>query len=561
MNNLIYNDSMFTPGTNAAKTNPRLGIVVMDYVNKQLCRRIIDRNTFPSSSGMKILELINPGLIAGLSADGYELDGFDGLMLDPALYGTEFAPYSEELPAFETYEAVNGNGSADIVWPVSADLTYGYVLGEATLHFAEGAAAGREGTFQFVNEEEILAATETTDDTGTVVSNQPVSKMLTFTPADGGETESHPIPVTVHKRPLPIKIGNIEAEYGGEPFSRADIEVTAGGYLLESDLRQLPQIIESEQIHWVLTYEGGGEIPLSEVPPTNVVTRGTIALKAENVSESAIVRFPNYAYTIELGTWEIVPRTVTVVWNYIDGSWQASIGNVVPGDEVYPVMSAEGLTLGGAKADCYQVAEEDLNPPDYVPVTPSAPAQMPQKEPAVMPFTDIAASHYAKDAIQWAWENGYCDGVSAAEFAPDQGLSRAMLVTILWRMAEQPHEISSGFRDVPDGKWYSEAIAWAASLDLVSGAAPGLFVPDAPITREQLAVILWRYAGSPKASAALSAYSDGGQVSAYAREAMAWAVEAGILTGANGRLMPKAGATRAQAVLMLQRFDARMREH
>ena len=126
----------------------------------------------------------------------------------------------------------------------------------------------------------------------------------------------------------------------------------------------------------------------------------------------------------------------------------------------------------------YQVAEEDLNPPDYVPVTPSAPAQMPQKEPAVMPFTDIAASHYAKDAIQWAWENGYCDGVPAPEFAPDQGLSSAMLVTILWHMAETPHEISSGFRDVPDGKWYSEAIAWAASLDLVSGAAPGLFAPN-----------------------------------------------------------------------------------
>lgn len=107
------------------------------------------------------------------------------------------------------------------------------------------------------------------------------------------------------------------------------------------------------------------------------------------------------------------------------------------------------------------------------------------------------------------------------------------------------------------GGWYEKAVAWAAFSGIVSGTAEGVFSPDAAITREQLAVILWRYAGSPQPSGSLSGFADAGEVSAYAAEAMAWAVEQGIVTGSNGRLLPKSGATRAQTALMLQRFAAR----
>ena len=166
-------------------------------------------------------------------------------------------------------------------------------------------------------------------------------------------------------------------------------------------------------------------------------------------------------------------------------------------------------------------------------------------------------SHYAADAIRWAWENGWFSGVSGKRFAPEQGLSRAMLVTVLWRMEGEPRHGISGFTDVLPGGWYEKAVAWAAFSGIVSGTAEGVFSPDAAITREQLAVILWRYAGSPQPSGSLNGFADAGEVSAYAAEAMAWAVEQGIVTGSNGRLLPKSGATRAQTALMLQRFAAR----
>ena len=146
-------------------------------------------------------------------------------------------------------------------------------------------------------------------------------------------------------------------------------------------------------------------------------------------------------------------------------------------------------------------------------------------------------------------------GVSASRFNPNGGTSRAMVVTILYRLAGEPAVSgSAAFRDVVPGAWYEKAVIWASTNGVVNGFADGTFAPDAPVTRQQLAAILWRYAGSPTASGSLSAFADAAEVSAFAVDAMVWAVGQDILRGDNGKLLSQAGATRAQLAAMLQRF-------
>ena len=132
-----------------------------------------------------------------------------------------------------------------------------------------------------------------------------------------------------------------------------------------------------------------------------------------------------------------------------------------------------------------------------------------------------------------------------------------MLVTILYRMEGKPSTAggSNPFADVPAGAWYTDAVVWAADQGIVNGVSATQFAPDASITREQIAAILFRYA---KAAApgqnVLAAFPDVGSVSAYAREAMSWAVEQALINGMDGRLAPTQGATRAQIATILARY-------
>ena len=541
MNDYIYNSDYFTPNTKNAVDNPRLGIVVMDYVNKQLCRRIIDRNDFPSSIGLSDF-VRDPSKLLFAGLDTYDPDTYE-----------QAAPLA--VLASEQAEVNDAQPSEEIVWPNSASLTYGYLLGEATLNFAETASGGQAGRFRFEEPEKMLSATN---------NDSPAQEWLTFIPAGSEEPGARrQIPVTVDRRPLPIKIADYEVEYG-DVFRRADLSVTAGGYLLADDLAHLNDYIEKYDIRWLLTDSSGMQYTNPYVPPTNVLGSGTIELRSGNGSgtiEDPRTEFPNYDAHVENGTWSVVPRTVTVEWNYAGGVWTAKLCNLLPGDEVFASVSADGtLTLTGADAEKYQIADEDASAPSEEPddITGILAGLTGQNQTGkLLPFTDVPKSYYAADAIRWAWENGWFSGVSGKRFAPEQGLSRAMLVTVLWRMEGEPRHGISGFTDVLPGGWYEKAVAWAAFSGIVSGTAEGVFSPDAAITREQLAVILWRYAGSPQPSGSLSGFADAGEVSAYAAEAMAWAVEQGIVTGSNGRLLPKSGATRAQTALMLQRFAAR----
>ena len=174
-------------------------------------------------------------------------------------------------------------------------------------------------------------------------------------------------------------------------------------------------------------------------------------------------------------------------------------------------------------------------------------------------FADLTSDSWYYDGVRCALENGLMTGTSARTFAPDRPVTRAMLVTILWRLAGEPYGRVSPFEDVLPGSWYAQAVSWAYDKGIVTGVTATSFQPGAPVTREQLCAILCRYAAltgkNTAASASLDAFTDRAQVSAYAEASVRWALQAGLLTGVgDGRLAPRSGARRAQLAVLLQRF-------
>ena len=207
--------------------------------------------------------------------------------------------------------------------------------------------------------------------------------------------------------------------------------------------------------------------------------------------------------------------------------------------------------------------------------TAAAPAPEPGPEPvkpdcakdATCPvgrFTDTSPSAWYHDGVHWALEQGVMNGVSDTKFAPDDPTTRAMVVTMLWRLEGKPDGKPSPFTDVPAGSWYEKAVNWAAENGIVKGTSPTTFSPDVPITREQLAAILYRYAqtkgeGFTGAWAFPLNFPDAADVSEYAYEAMCWMTMNGIITGMDdGTLAPKEKATRAQIAVMFQRICGEM---
>ena len=150
------------------------------------------------------------------------------------------------------------------------------------------------------------------------------------------------------------------------------------------------------------------------------------------------------------------------------------------------------------------------------------------------------------------------NGVGNDRFAPGSNVTRAMLVTVLWRMEDAPSGYENTFSDVPDGKWYTDAVAWAAANEIVNGVGDGRFAPNSNITREQMAIILLRYSEKKGFDTSkrgdVSAFPDANQISSYAKDALSWAVGEGIINGSGGKLLPRGNATRAQIAAILMRF-------
>ncbi len=171
-------------------------------------------------------------------------------------------------------------------------------------------------------------------------------------------------------------------------------------------------------------------------------------------------------------------------------------------------------------------------------------------------YADVDAGSWYAQAVEYVRDNGLMSGTSDTEFSPDGVMSRGMLAAVLYRMAGSPPVTEPpSFRDVPLHGWYSEGVAWAAQSGLVSGYGDDRFGPDDPVTREQLAAILWRSAGSPAADAGQD-FADEADLSPYAVPAVDWARSSGVLSGwADNRFDPRAGVTRAEAAVILRAFQ------
>ena len=257
-----------------------------------------------------------------------------------------------------------------------------------------------------------------------------------------------------------------------------------------------------------------------------------------------------YPVTYTEGTVTVLPTDVTKPGYTFLGWFTAYTGGV----QVRQIEATET----GDKTFYARWHKTVLPPPPVTPGTPVTPAR--PAAPVGLPFADVSGSDWFYNDVRYVYEKGIMDGTGADRFSPNAPLTRAMIVTILYRMAGSPSVSgSSDFTDVAAGKWFAKAVAWAAANGIVNGYGDSLFGPNDPVTREQLAAILYRYAVYGGMTAVtleenLGSFADTAQLSAYAIQAMNWAVGQGLINGSGSNLVPKAQATRAQVAAIIHRY-------
>ena len=283
-----------------------------------------------------------------------------------------------------------------------------------------------------------------------------------------------------------------------------------------------------------------------------VCTAGETPVKTWNITYVTDGGTINGAYptTYTEGTVTVLPTDVTKpVYTFL-GWFTAYIGGV----QVRQIEATET----GDKTFYARWHKTVLPPPPVTPGTPVTPAR--PAAPVGLPFADVSGSDWFYNDVRYVYEKGIMDGTGADRFSPNAPLTRAMIVTILYRMAGSPSVSgSSDFTDVAAGKWFAKAVAWAAANGIVNGYGDSLFGPNDPVTREQLAAILYRYAVYGGMTAVtleenLGSFADTAQLSAYAIQAMNWAVGQGLINGSGSNLVPKAQATRAQVAAIIHRY-------
>ena len=312
---------------------------------------------------------------------------------------------------------------------------------------------------------------------------------------------------------------------------------------------------------WFNAAEGGDKVTQIEATETGNKTFYAYWQKNETpvktwsityVADGGVIN-GSYPTSYVEGTVTVLPTNVTKPGYTFLGWFTAYSGGV----QVKQIEATET----GEKTFYARWQKNVLPPPPITPGTPSAPVT-PAKPaaPVGLPFADVSGSDWFYNDVRYVYEKGIMDGTGADRFSPNAPLTRAMIVTILYRMAGSPSVSgSSDFTDVAAGKWFAKAVAWAAANGIVNGYGSGLFGPNDPVTREQLAAILYRYAVYGGMTAVtleenLGSFADTAQLSAYAIQAMNWAVGQGLINGSGSNLVPKAQATRAQVAAIIHRY-------
>ncbi len=290
--------------------------------------------------------------------------------------------------------------------------------------------------------------------------------------------------------------------------------------------------------------------------------------KGEVIASSTVMINENYAENtvrIVSASAQKLPSfgtVITVVFSVKDPS--ADCLNFAI--EKQKIMGEDGLKIASTSKNAQVILKEKDSENVFVPSPginkePASTPELPEEDHEVflMSFTDVNEKDWFYDSVKYVRQNGLMNGVSDSEFAPDSTLTRAMLVTVLYRMEKEPACGDVPFTDVAPNTWYTKAIAWAYENKIVNGVGNNKFSPNTDITREQIAVILFNYARYKKAdtsgTALLGRYADADGVSDWALDAMGWAVHSGLITGRTENTLEAAGnATRAEAATVIMRF-------
>lgn len=288
-------------------------------------------------------------------------------------------------------------------------------------------------------------------------------------------------------------------------------------------------------------------VSFTEAPKSNDAGVRSITVAGVNAKTSVN---NEYTVTVPYGT-NVTASSFVIITNHA----RATVGALTHIKNVwyFTVTAEDGVTTAS-----YTVTVTTAALP--TPIKPAVDNTKPASDSKPkLPFTDVSTSDWFYSDVMFVYENGLFSGTDSRSFSPNASMTRAMLVTVLYRLEGEPVGTgSSSFSDVRSGSYYEKAVAWAAANGIVTGTGSTSFSPDAKVTREQLAAILYRYAQYKKldtdAGAKLDSFSDAGNVSGYASEALSWAVSEGLINGASGRLTPKGDATRAQVAAILHRF-------
>lgn len=376
------------------------------------------------------------------------------------------------------------------------------------------------------------------------------------------------LPVTVTAAPKSndvgvssITVAGVEATAGENNTYTVTLpygtDVTAGSFVIvTSDAGATVGALTNEGNVWTFTVtaEDGVTsktytvtVSFTEAPKSNdagvssVTVAGFKAVAGANNSYTVTVP---YGTVVKTGSFVIVtrhPRAAVSALTNTRNIWS------------FTVTAEDGVTTA-----VYTVTVNTAALPE--PITPGVDNKKPASKPEVkLPFTDVSTSDWFYDDVAFVYENGLFSGTDSRSFSPNASMTRAMLVTVLYRLEGEPTVTGrSSFTDVRSGAYYEKSVIWAAANGIVTGTDSTSFSPDAKVTREQLAAILYRYAQYRKldtdASAKLNSFTDADSVSAYASEALGWAVSEGLINGASGKLMPKGDATRAQVAAILHRL-------
>ena len=301
-------------------------------------------------------------------------------------------------------------------------------------------------------------------------------------------------------------------------------KVYAENGLLDSELTFIIPIYKNMPIYKKLPSTQTGNLYYVSSNYTNVALRSepstTTGYRIEPLRKDTIIN------VLQTGINSLTEKDGNIMWAKVEVN--GKIGYI----------SEEYITKVNTKKDTYKVpTDTDL------------------------PFEDVDSDEWYYSAIKYSYNNKIIMGYNSTTFAPNDNITRGMLVTILYRMEGSPKvSTTSKFPDVKDSSmYYYKAVNWAASNKIVSGYDTGKFGPDDNLTREQLAVILWKYSkykGKDKdVTADFTKFSDSSKISDYARKGMNWALGVGVMHGSNGKLLPQGTATRAEAAAMLSNYS------